>query len=43
METDVSKQEMKVPELREDSCETPAILEEITVEEMAVDGICGIY
>ncbi len=23
--------------------EAPAILEEITVEELAVDGICGIY
>lgn len=22
---------------------TPAILEEITIEELAVDGICGIY
>jgi mycofactocin precursor len=23
--------------------EAPCILEEITIEEMAVDGICGIY
>ncbi len=43
METDAQRQEMKVPEVKEDSCEAPAILEEITVEEMAVDGICGIY
>jgi mycofactocin precursor len=23
--------------------ETPAILEEVVIEELAVDGICGIY
>ncbi len=27
----------------EECLEAPAILEEITMEEMAVDGICGIY
>jgi len=30
-------------ETREECLEAPAILEEITMEEMAVDGICGIY
>ncbi|WP_320055936.1 variant-type mycofactocin precursor [Desulfuromonas thiophila] len=24
-------------------CEEPAILEEIQVEELAIDGICGVY
>jgi mycofactocin precursor len=24
-------------------CQEPAILEEIDIEELAVDGICGIY
>ncbi len=32
-ETDTSKQQTI----------TPPILEEITIEELAVDGICGIY
>lgn len=26
-----------------DSAEEPAILEEIEVEDLAVDGICGVY
>jgi len=30
-------------ETKEECLEAPAILEEITMEEMAVDGICGIY
>lgn len=25
------------------SCEEPRILEEIQVEELAIDGICGVY
>jgi len=24
-------------------CEEPCILEEINVEELAIDGICGVY
>jgi mycofactocin precursor len=24
-------------------CQEPAILEEVNIEELAVDGICGIY
>ncbi len=27
----------------ETSCEEPRILEEIQVEELAIDGICGVY
>ncbi len=27
----------------EPQMETPAILEEVVIEELAVDGICGIY
>jgi mycofactocin precursor len=27
----------------EEEPETPAILEEVVIEELAVDGICGIY
>jgi mycofactocin precursor len=32
-------------QVAEDSldCQEPAILEEIDIEELAVDGICGIY
>jgi mycofactocin precursor len=30
-------------EERMEPTEMPAILEEITIEELAVDGICGIY
>lgn len=34
----------KDTQLNEVECkEVPSILEEITMEEMAVDGICGIY
>lgn len=25
------------------NCEEPCILEEIQVEELAIDGICGVY
>ena len=27
----------------ETKCEEPRILEEIQVEELAIDGICGVY
>lgn len=27
----------------ETCCEEPSILEEIKVEELAIDGICGVY
>ena len=27
----------------ETKCEEPRILEEIKVEELAIDGICGVY
>jgi len=27
----------------ENACEEPKILEEIQVEELAIDGICGVY
>ena len=30
-------------DMKEGCLETPSILEEITIEELAVDGICGIY
>ncbi|MEW6139462.1 MAG: variant-type mycofactocin precursor [Thermodesulfobacteriota bacterium] len=43
MEEEVRNQEHIVTEVEEACPEQPAILEEITVEEMAVDGICGIY
>lgn len=36
------KFETEIPEV--DSCtEEPKILEEIQVEELAIDGICGVY
>jgi len=42
MEKDNKPQELELKEAKE-LTEVPAILEEITMEEMAVDGICGIY
>ena len=30
-------------EVVEVCCEEPRILEEINVEELAIDGICGVY
>jgi mycofactocin precursor len=30
-------------EVKEECAEDPLILEEIIIEELAVDGICGIY
>jgi mycofactocin precursor len=41
MDKDIDKRDEKSEEL--ECKEAPSILEEITVEEMAVDGICGIY
>jgi mycofactocin precursor len=41
MDNELEKKDMQC---NETECEeAPSILEEITVEEMAVDGICGIY
>jgi len=41
MKTEITKNEM---ETKEDEKETiPCVLEVINVEELAVDGICGIY
>ncbi len=41
MDKDINKTDVQLEEL--ECKEAPSILEEITVEEMAVDGICGIY
>ncbi|MDW7710708.1 MAG: variant-type mycofactocin precursor [Deferrisomatales bacterium] len=30
-------------EPREEGAEEPEILEEIAIEELAIDGICGVY
>jgi mycofactocin precursor len=30
-------------EKEEEKCERPIILDEVSIEELAVDGICGIY
>ena len=43
METEVQRQDCEITGTTEDCSETPEILEDITIEEMAVDGICGIY
>jgi len=41
MDNEIDKKDVQ---FNETECEeAPSILEEITVEEMAVDGICGIY
>ncbi|HEY5973346.1 MAG TPA: variant-type mycofactocin precursor [Geobacteraceae bacterium] len=35
---------METTELKNEGCtEEPRILEEIKVEELAIDGICGVY
>jgi mycofactocin precursor len=41
MENEKKEKEMIVDDGPE--CQEPAILEEINIEELAVDGICGIY
>jgi mycofactocin precursor len=41
MEAERNEKEMVVDDCRE--CQEPAILEEVNIEELAVDGICGIY
>jgi mycofactocin precursor len=40
MDNEIREQEFEV---KEEKNETPCILEEINIEELAVDGICGIY
>ncbi|MFH0730957.1 MAG: variant-type mycofactocin precursor [Pseudomonadota bacterium] len=30
-------------EKEEEKCDRPIILDEVSIEELAVDGICGIY
>jgi mycofactocin precursor len=41
MENENKEKEKKVEECPD--CQEPAILDEIEIEELAVDGICGIY
>lgn len=41
MENERKEKEMVVDECQES--QEPAILEEVNIEELAVDGICGIY
>ena len=41
METEIDKKDVRLEDVERE--EAPCILEEITMEEMAVDGICGIY
>ncbi len=36
-------QEKETEQRPQDTVEIPAILEEVNIEELAVDGICGIY
>lgn len=40
MDKDLHEELMTAPE---EELEIPAILEEVVIEELAVDGICGIY
>ncbi len=40
MDKDLREEVMAAPEAEP---EMPAILEEVVIEELAVDGICGIY
>jgi mycofactocin precursor len=41
MENEKKQKEMLPEDLKE--CSEPEILEEVNIEELAVDGICGIY
>jgi len=41
MEIEKKEKDLNVEESCE--CQEPAILEEVNIEELAVDGICGIY
>lgn len=43
MQEEIIQEETQAKETAEQCAEAPEILEEITMEEMAVDGICGIY
>jgi len=43
MENETQMQDLRTDECKAEAAELPAILEEITMDEMAVDGICGIY
>jgi mycofactocin precursor len=36
-------EEIRIESAPEESPEEPQILEEICVEELAIDGICGVY
>ncbi len=41
MENERKEKDLNVEESQE--CQEPMILEEVNIEELAVDGICGIY
>jgi mycofactocin precursor len=41
MENEKKEKDRMVEDCQE--CQEPAILEEVTIEELAVDGICGVY
>ncbi len=41
MEKERQERDMLVDDCSE--CQDPEILEEVNIEELAVDGICGIY
>ena len=41
METERKEKELVIDDCLE--CSEPEILEEVNIEELAVDGICGIY
>ncbi len=41
MDKEINKTDAQLDDV--EGKEAPSILEEITIEEMAVDGICGIY
>lgn len=42
MEKEVKEKEMEVKETEQPK-EVPSILEVVNIEELSVDGICGIY
>ncbi|MDQ7781754.1 MAG: variant-type mycofactocin precursor [Desulfomonilaceae bacterium] len=43
MQDQIITEDVLSEDSNEECSELPAIVEEITMEEMAVDGICGIY
>jgi mycofactocin precursor len=40
---DMEEKTLIVPENEAESTEEPGIIEEIVIEELSIDGVCGVY